>query len=76
MLDINLPGIDGFETFTQLKRFEETSHTPILALSANVQHDILERCKTYGFTGFLAKPVNIAVMVTSINEALNKSNQK
>src|SRR6188472_1720851 len=34
LLDVRMPGMDGFETAERIRRREETSHTPIIFLTA------------------------------------------
>lgn len=59
LLDINLPGMSGFDVLKNLRENSLFEHTPIIAVSANAtQHDI-EKGLKMGFDDYLTKPVNI-----------------
>ena len=46
IMDINLPGMDGFEALEVLQSDLATAHIPVIALSANaMSHDIEKRLK-------------------------------
>ncbi|MDH5218787.1 MAG: ATP-binding protein, partial [Gammaproteobacteria bacterium] len=72
LLDINLPGMSGFEVLKKLRENDSFKRTPIIAVSANAtQHDI-ETGFQQGFDDYLTKPVNIqklyAILDTHIKE--------
>nr|WP_246723074.1 response regulator [Aliikangiella sp. G2MR2-5] len=59
LLDINLPGMDGYQVLDELKNNELTSNIPVIAITANaMQHDI-ERGKKAGFVDYLIKPIDV-----------------
>ena len=55
LLDVMMPGIDGYETLERLKTLPEFS-TPVLFLSAKVQRHEIERGMQAGACGYLQKP--------------------
>lgn len=55
MLDIRLPGINGFEVARKIRSQPETKNIPIVALSALT--DIAEECALVGINIYLTKPV-------------------
>ncbi|MBT8341252.1 MAG: response regulator [Desulfatitalea sp.] len=56
MLDVGLPGIDGWEVMERLKNNLKTRHIPVQFISANEsQYDALTR----GAIGYITKPVNM-----------------
>jgi signal transduction histidine kinase len=59
LMDINIPGMDGYEITTKLKSLEETSHIPIVALTANVVEGDRERALVAGCDGYLSKPLDV-----------------
>ncbi|MDV7338436.1 ATP-binding protein [Terasakiella sp. A23] len=67
LMDLNLPGMDGFEALKELRRHKECENIPIIALSANVQPEIIERGKREGFNNFLTKPIDIPTLIHVIN---------
>ncbi|MGQ9427100.1 PAS domain-containing hybrid sensor histidine kinase/response regulator [Gilvimarinus sp. F26214L] len=68
ILDINLPGIDGFEALKVLKKDPATAQIPVIALSANAMPYDIERGLQAGFESYLTKPV----LVTELMETLNR----
>ncbi|MCL4870104.1 MAG: hybrid sensor histidine kinase/response regulator [Anaerolineae bacterium] len=60
LMDINLPGMNGKEITTRLRSLAHFSHTPIVALTANISPGSREQALAAGCTGFLTKPINVA----------------
>lgn len=58
-MDINLPGIDGFEATKLLKENPNTTHIPVIAMSANAESRYLDLAKEVGISLYLTKPLNI-----------------
>lgn len=56
LMDLSLPGIDGWEATRLLKSAPETSHILIIALSAHALAAEGERARAAGCDGFIAKP--------------------
>jgi two-component system, cell cycle response regulator DivK len=56
LMDLSLPGIDGWEATRLLKADPETSHLLIVALSAHALATEGERARAAGCDGFIAKP--------------------
>jgi len=86
ILDILMPGIDGFETCQHLKSFEATSHIPVLMLSA-YGYDPEFRVKGLqtGADAFISKPfdknefvalVNVMLRIKKAEDILRKQNQE
>lgn len=70
LLDINLPGIDGFEVLEHLQKSEKTRHIPVLALTAVDNAKNLERGKKAGFFSYIVKPLDIPQFLAKIDSAL------
>jgi signal transduction histidine kinase/ActR/RegA family two-component response regulator len=70
LLDINLPGMDGFEVKARLAAKPSTRDIPVIALSANVLAETMARGQAAGFKGYLTKPLNIAAMVAAVRQAV------
>jgi CheY-like chemotaxis protein len=59
LMDLKMPGLDGFEATRRLRRLEAESDsppTPIVALTANALDDERRSCLAAGFDAFLVKP--------------------
>lgn len=58
LLDLVMPGLDGFGTLEQIKSLDELAHTPVIVVSAVDDHGSLVRCIELGATDYLYKPVD------------------
>ena len=70
ILDINLPGMDGFEMVEILKQDPITQEVPVIALTANALAIDIEKGKAAGFDYYLTKPVDIVKFIDICNELL------
>jgi two-component system cell cycle response regulator DivK len=59
LLDINIPGIDGFEIARRIKADTEMAHIPVIATTANVLVGDREKCLAAGCDDYLPKPLDI-----------------
>ena len=58
-MDIGLPGIDGMQATRAIRQLEDgTSHTPIIALTANYDTSHKPICLESGMDEFLSKPLS------------------
>jgi CheY-like chemotaxis protein len=55
LLDVNLPGMDGFEVLAALKNASATCHIPVVMLTADDTIDDVERAIELGADGYLFK---------------------
>lgn len=74
LLDINLPGMDGYEVFKRLKLIEETANIPIIAVSAHAMPKDIEKCLSIGFANYITKPINIPNFIETVSRILNVIN--
>jgi len=70
LMDINLPGISGFDALQILRQDPATAHIPVIALSANaIPHDI-ESGLEAGFFSYLTKPIVVRDFMNALDVAL------
>jgi PAS domain S-box-containing protein len=67
ILDINLPGMDGFEAMSVLQNDPVTKHIPVVGLSANAMPYDIERGIKSGFFEYLTKPVDMNKLIVTLN---------
>jgi len=72
LMDINLPGMDGFEALARLRANPETYAIPVVAVTASAMLDQVERIRDAGFDDCLTKPVNLQRFVAVVNGLLDK----
>ncbi|MCL4841028.1 MAG: response regulator [Bryobacteraceae bacterium] len=68
LMDIQMPGLDGYETTRRLRQLTEHQHIPILALTADVSDDVRQQCREAGMNDFLQKPVHIRQLLSAVSE--------
>ena len=68
LMDMQMPVMDGF-TATQILR-NHGFKTPIIAFTANVTEQDKQLCVAAGCTGFLTKPINIDLLLSTVAEYL------
>jgi signal transduction histidine kinase/CheY-like chemotaxis protein len=71
LLDISLPGMDGFEVLSLLREREETRSIPVIAVSANAMEDDIARAKAAGFDDYLTKPIRMEGLLGSMKDWLS-----
>ena len=59
VLDVQMPGMDGFETTAAIREIEQHTggHVPILAMTAYAMKGDRERCLAAGMDAYIAKPI-------------------
>ncbi|MDI3284758.1 ATP-binding protein [Polyangium sp. 15x6] len=72
VLDINLPGMNGFEAIEHLKSSPETRAIPVVALSASAMERDLRRAEQAGFSRYLTKPVKIEELEGALSDLVAK----
>lgn len=58
LLDINLPGLSGFEVATKLRQNADLNHIPIIALTAKTMKIDRETALVSGCDGYISKPID------------------
>jgi two-component system cell cycle response regulator DivK len=72
LMDISLPGVDGFQVTAQLKAMQELRDVPIIALTANVMKGDRERTLEAGCSGYIQKPIDIDLLPEQVVAFLRK----
>ena len=73
LMDINLPGLNGFDAMKILRADPLTSHISIIALSANALPRDIENGLAGGFSDYLTKPIRVNELMDKLDLALKSS---
>ncbi len=73
LMDINLPGINGFQVLKILREDPITAHIPVLAISANAMPRDIEKGLEAGFFRYLTKPIKVNEFMNALDDALKFS---
>ena len=71
LMDINLPGMDGFEALNELRKRENSRDIPIIAISGTAMKSDIEKGIHAGFKAYLTKPLNVLDVVESIKREVS-----
>lgn len=74
LLDLMMPGVDGFEVARRLRAHEATRNIPIVVMTA--MHDPEARAADVGTDHFLAKPFDINVLLETVQRAAAVPNRR
>ena len=73
VMDVNLPGMNGFEALRELRARASTQAIPVIALSANAMPRDVNAGRDAGFFDYLTKPIKIDEVVNAIETAASSS---
>jgi len=75
LMDIQMPGMDGFETLRQIRLIELNFATPVIAMTASERREDETVAIECGFDDYLSKPINQKIVRQKIWRALQKVKQ-
>ncbi len=70
LMDLSIPGIDGWEVTRRLKADPRTQPVPIIALTAHAMRGDEERARAAGCDHYLAKPISPKKVVEEVRKIL------
>jgi CheY-like chemotaxis protein len=73
LMDLSLPGIDGWEATRRLKAAPETRHIPVVALSAHAMAGNREKALAAGCDDYDTKPVDFNRLIGKIRSFLGEA---
>jgi len=68
LLDIRMPGMDGFETLAAIRDLPGGGELPVIALSGRVAEEDRLRCFEAGMNDHLSKPIKAAALFASLRQ--------
>ena len=72
-LDINMPGVSGFEVMAYLQREPRLESVPVIIVTSDDQEETLRKVNEAGAKGIVIKPVTVEAIENVLSEAeLNK----
>lgn len=70
LLDIEMPGMDGYTLFKTIRDLDEHKETPIMFLTGNASNTHISTAVSMGAAGFIKKPVDQVTLLTKIESTL------
>ena len=71
LMDIQLPGIDGYEALRLLRQIPQLDEVPVVAVTAFAMREDRERAAREGFDGYLGKPISVRALASQVGEFLS-----
>lgn len=71
LLDLRLPGIDGFKVLDELRHRPETHQMPVIVITAHGSDRSEARARQAGCDAFLAKPFSVAQLRKTVQDVLS-----
>ncbi|MDP4115673.1 MAG: response regulator, partial [Bacteroidota bacterium] len=68
LLDIMMPGMDGFQTLAKIRELEKMKDIPVFAVTAKAMVEEKGIILRHGFDDYISKPVNTAILAFKINK--------
>ena len=70
VLDVTMPGIDGYEVCRRLREEHGLAHVPVVLLTAHSHDEDQTRAGVLGVAGYVTKPFDPEVLVATVRSAL------
>ncbi|MCB9112472.1 MAG: response regulator [Anaerolineales bacterium] len=72
LMDINMPGMDGYTLTAKIREMEKYSNIPIVAVTANVMRGDREKSLEAGCDGYIQKPIDIDTLAQQIERFITR----
>jgi CheY-like chemotaxis protein len=70
-MDLQLPGIDGYEALRLIRDDPRVGDVPVVAVTAFAMREDRERTARAGFDGYLSKPISVRDLATQVGDFLD-----
>jgi len=71
ILDLHMPGVDGFGVLAELRRDATFAATPIMALTASAMQGDRERAIAAGFDSYVSKPIPLPALRAEVERLVS-----
>ena len=68
-LDINMPGVDGFEVMSYLQRYPRMEHIPFVFVTSDDQPETAKKVRATGALLIIIKPITLEELESSLKKA-------
>lgn len=75
LMDLAMPGLDGWSAASRIKAQPHLAHVPVIAVTGHVTRDDIERALRSGCADYLAKPIDFETMLLKVRTHLSTAHQ-
>lgn len=72
LMDLQLPGIDGYEALRRLRQPKSVPNVPVVAVTAFAMAEDRKRAMAAGFDGYVEKPISVRELPGRVEAFLNR----
>jgi putative two-component system response regulator len=76
LLDIEMPGMSGFETMDRIKEMEKIKDVPVIFVTSHASSDLIAQAKKRGARDYVMKPFSPEVLLRKIFAVLHNVDTK
>jgi len=76
VLDVMMPGMNGFEVLEALRQSERTLDLPVIILTARTEDEVEKRALAAGANAFVTKPFKIGDLIHTIRECMDARGER
>ncbi len=73
LLDIMMPGMDGYDVCVKLKTDKETKNIPVVMLTARGENEAVIRAHKSGANDYIVKPFTLPTLINKLNKLLYRA---
>ncbi len=73
LLDIMMPGMDGYDVCVKLKTDKETKNIPVVMLTARGENEAVIRAHKSGAHDYIVKPFTLPTLINKLNKLLYRA---